>query len=371
MKQDGVMDRLQPASEQPVARRRPLIPMPEAFSAANRGGAVSGIWFLALCALTAMYLAEVGWLARLGLNTEMLALVIGVIYGNTLRHRLPETWMPGFQYASTSLLRLGILLYGFRLSLGQISEAGSQGSIIAVALFVTTLLVAWLAGRRWLKLDRDTLLLIGSGAAVGGAATVLATEAVTQSKPYKISLAVFSLMIFGGILLFLEPVLFNAGAFGYWTWQQFGSYVGGTVHDMGQVIEAGLGVNQIAAVQAIAVKSVRTLLLAPYLLALGWAYWRQRAAGAQRAPVPWFAIGLVLVILFSSLDIVPQGVLNFINKFSTFLLAMAAVALGAETSLGALRGHIRPVALLGAVLMLWLLVGGYFITWLVLRSAGA
>ena len=86
------------------------------FSKQNRPHTLNGILFIALFALSSLYVAQMPWLIKAGISPLVIAIVLGILYGNTLRHALPALWTPGIHFATRRLLRLAIILYGFRVS---------------------------------------------------------------------------------------------------------------------------------------------------------------------------------------------------------------------------------------------------------------
>lgn len=70
------------------------------FSKANRSYTFNGILFVSLFALSSLYLAEIPWVAKAGLSSLVIAIILGILYSNTLRHRLPKEWTPGIQFAA-------------------------------------------------------------------------------------------------------------------------------------------------------------------------------------------------------------------------------------------------------------------------------
>ena len=111
-------------------------------------------------------------LARMGLSMLTLAILIGMLVGNTLYPRISAHCHEGVVFSKGQLLRLGIILYGFRLTLAQVAAVG-MNSILADAIMLTTtfLLTCWI-GIRWLNIERHTVWLMGAGSGICGAAAM-------------------------------------------------------------------------------------------------------------------------------------------------------------------------------------------------------
>lgn len=87
-------------------------------------GKYHGILFMALFACAACYIGEWGMMKALSLSPLIIGIILGMVYANSLRNHLPETWGPGIKFCSKSVLRLGIILYGFRLTFQDVMAVG-------------------------------------------------------------------------------------------------------------------------------------------------------------------------------------------------------------------------------------------------------
>ncbi len=167
-----------------------------------------------------------------------MGIVLGMVYANTLRRDFPVTWNPGVTFAAKKILRLAIILYGFRITFQQIGDVGVVGLTVAVVMLTSTFLLGVLAGTKLFGLDRDTAMLTAAGSSICGAAAVLATEPVLKSEPQKSATAVSTVVLFGTISMFLYPMLYGLGVI-HLAPAEYGVYVGGSVHEVAQVVAAG------------------------------------------------------------------------------------------------------------------------------------
>ncbi|BDT67953.1 hypothetical protein os1_21340 [Comamonadaceae bacterium OS-1] len=333
---------------------------------------------LALCAALAACAMALGGLPVFqahGLGALTLAIVLGMLVGNTVYPRWAPTSGPGVHVAKQRLLRLGVVLYGLRLTTQDIASVGLAGVLIDALVLGSTLGLAGWVGTRWLGLERNSALLIGMGSAVCGAAAVMATEPVLRARAEQVTVAVATVVVFGTLATFAYPLLYTLNLQAQWVpggAHGFGIYAGSTIHEVAQVVAAARSIAPEAADAAVIAKMVRVMMLAPVLLALS--AWLARD-GAHRAPqplaIPWFALGFVAMVLFHSLQVLPAQVVTVGNQVDTALLAMAMVALGLSTQLGAIRrAGMRPLLLAG-LLFAWLVVGGAGINHLVAEIISA
>lgn len=139
-----------------------------------------GIALIALMSLSAFYIAGIPEVKALSLSPLIVGIIIGMIYANTLRCRMPKEWEPGIKFCTKRLLRLGIIFYGFRLTLSDVAAVGLPAVTVDIIIVAGTLLLGLLFSQ-WIKLDRDTALLTSTGSAICGAAAVLGAEPVVRA----------------------------------------------------------------------------------------------------------------------------------------------------------------------------------------------
>ena len=232
---------------------------------------------------------------------------------------------------------------------------------MSVLVVTSTLLIGLWCGMKVFKLDRDTALLTAAGSAICGAAAVLAFESALRSAPHKSAMAVGSVVLFGTLSMFLYPLAINAGWLHLDT-MGAGLLLGGTVHEVAQVVGAASNVSPEATHIATIVKMTRVMLLVPVLLVVGLWISRSRQAGQGkgngRIAMPWFAFGFLGLVLVNSLQVLPGSVTQALNGLDTFALTMAMTALGMETRLSQIRQAGPRALATGALLNLWLVGGG-------------
>ena len=323
----------------------------------KRSNMLHGVLLIALFSCAAFYIGDTALMRQLSFSPLIIGIMLGMLYANSLRNRLPETWVPGILFSSKQLLRLGIILYGFRLTFQNIVDVGLSAIIIDAIVVIVTIAGGVFVGRL-LKMDKDVALLTSVGSGICGAAAILGAEATIKSKPYKTAVAVSTVVIFGTISMFIYPVLYRNGVLEV-SANQMGVYTGATLHEVAHVVGAGNAMGQEISDVAIIVKMLRVIMLVPVLLILG--YW---ASGAKKklqtaAPIPWFALGFLVVIGFNSFNLLPAGVIDFINGLDTFLLTMAMTALGAETNIEKFKKAGAKPFVLALILYGWLMIGGY------------
>ncbi len=321
-----------------------------------------GFVLVSVCSLIILQLGDWGPIQHLGLGALTVAIVFGMLLGNTLFPKVATHCAAGVDYSRSTLLRMGVVFYGFRITFVQIAAVGWSGAIMDVLMITLTFCLTLLIGIYWLKMDKDTVILIGAGSSICGAAAVLATEPVVKSHAHKVSVAVATVVVFGTLSMFLYPIIYPYLGFSD---TAYGLYVGSTVHEVAQVVAAARAVSDQAASNAVIEKMLRVMMLSPFLVTLSLFLSRKGGhpgTGTHgKTTIPWFAVWFVVVCGFNTLNWLPRPLVNLIIQVDMFLLTMAMFALGLRTSIGAIQqAGFKPLVLAGTI-FLFLSSGGYWI----------
>ena len=329
----------------------------------SRINVLYGILLVAAFAIVASVVAKIEVVQRLSLSPLIVGLLLGMVYANTFRKRLPESWVPGLKFCSKQVLRFGIVLYGFRLTFQQVLQVGLPAIVVDCVVVCGTLLLGIVVGKL-LRMDSATTLLTSTGSAICGAAAVLGAEPIVQAAPHKTTV-----VIFGTLSMFLYPTIYRVGLLDLDA-RAMAIYTGSTLHEVAHVVGAGnamdpsgrLGIADTATIT----KMIRVILLAPVLLVISMLLSGKGADKSKpKISVPWFALLFLAVIVLNSLLRLwlPIGVMDSaasaINIFDTFLLTMAMTALGADTAFDKFRKAGAKPFYLAAILYVWLVGGGY------------
>jgi uncharacterized integral membrane protein (TIGR00698 family) len=332
---------------------------------------LSGLFLSLLLGLSALGLSQSGKLEAHGLGPLTLAIMLGMLVGNTLYGRIAKNCAHGVDFSRQKLLRLGIIFYGFHLTLQDIGQVGAAGVLIDALVLCSTFAMAWLLGTRLFKLDRNTSLLIGVGSSICGAAAIMAAEPVVRGRAEQVTVAVATVLVFGTLATVLYPWLFEINQHLAWiptTDKAFGIYTGSTVHEVAQVVAAAHSVSPEAADTAVIAKMVRVMMLAPFLIVLSAYLGRneRQAKGALHIAIPWFAVWFFGVMLMHSFVELPTRLIHVLTGLDTLILATAMASLGLSTHVSAIRRAGYKPLLLAAILFAWLVVGGAMVSHIVM-----
>ncbi|MEE8600946.1 YeiH family protein [Euzebya tangerina] len=296
------------------------------------------------------------------LSDSLSPLVVGVGLGALVSNTvaLPQTTAPGIALASRRLLRIGIVLLGLRLSLSDLAELGPGGlGVVAVVVTVTFTGTRLLARR--LGIPPDLGLLVATGYSICGASAIAAVNGVVRADEDESAYAIALVTLCGTLSIVVLPVL--GGPMGF-VGETFGTWVGGAVHDVGQVVATAAVAGDEAIAAATVVKLSRVVLLAPLVAAVALSR-RRASSGRDEATVesasaqplvPLFVVGFLAMIAVRTSSVLPVGVLEAAALAEKLLLTAALVALGMGVRVAMLRRLGGRPLVLG--LAAWVLVAG-------------
>lgn len=323
-----------------------------------------GFIFVLLLAIFSTILSEFSFFKDLGISAMIIGILIGMIYANSIKKYFPTYLQSGIIFCTKTILRIGIVLYGFRLTFQNLQDVGIYGILVAFLMLASTFLIGYIFGIKVLKLDREITILTSAGSAICGAAAVLASESVLKCEAYKSAIAVSSVVVFGTIAMFLYPFLYKLGFIDL-SVQNMGIYIGATLHEVAHVVGSSNVLGEDASSNAVIVKMIRVMMLAPFLILLS--IWILKTSISKnnseksKITIPWFAVFFIFVVGFNSFDLLASEIVVSINYLDNFALTMAMTALGMETSFSKFKNvGLKPIYL-SLVLFAWLIFGGYFI----------
>ena len=323
-----------------------------------------GVIFVLILSLFSILIAEFSFFKNLGISPMIIGILLGMLYANTVKKYFSAKIQKGIIFCTKTILRIGIVLYGFRLTFQNLQEVGLLGVFVAFLLLGSTFLFGYIFGIKVLKLDREITILTSAGSAICGAAAVLATESVLKCEAYKSAIAVSSIVVFGTIAMFLYPFLYKIGLFDL-SGQNMGIYIGATLHEVAHVVGASTVLGESVSSNAVIVKMIRVMMLAPFLILLS--FWILKTSVSKSTnskssiTIPWFAVFFIVVVGFNSFDFLPSNIVEGINYLDNFALTMAMTALGMETSFSKFKNVGLKPLYLSLALFSWLIIGGYFI----------
>lgn len=255
---------------------------------------------------------------------------------------------PGIEFTAREILRVGVALLGMRITFSQIAALGWHPVVLVLVSVVVTILVAMLVAR---AMGFQTLfgLLTGGATAICGASAALALAAALPAHSGKERATLFTVIgvsALSTLAMIVYPMVVNAL---HLDPIQAGVFLGGTIHDVAQVVGAGYGMSQETGDTATVVKLMRVAMLLPVIIC-ATLITRARGAteGGKRPPLlPWFAVGFIVLAAVNSTGWLAPVVQKTANEASRWCLVIAISALGMKTQLKELASvGIKPIVLM-------------------------
>ncbi|WP_265499661.1 YeiH family protein [Paracoccus beibuensis] len=288
-----------------------------------------GLAVSALVAATAQFLSE-----HYGAPAMLMALLLGLSL-NFLAEDGTRT-APGVALTARTVLRLGVALLGARISVDMLVELGGTAVTLVIAGVVLTIAFGLIAAR-FVHRDWRFALLTGGSVAICGASAAMAIAAVLprhERSERDLAFTVLSVTVLSTVAMVLYPML--SSVFGF-TARDSGVFLGGTIHDVAQVVGAGFSISPETGETATLVKLIRVSMLAPVVLCISLAI-RARGLADQdsgkRPPLlPGFVLGFLALAALNSAGLVPAAVADWAGVLSRWALLIAIAAVGIKTSL--------------------------------------
>ncbi|MEZ5824651.1 MAG: YeiH family protein [Geminicoccaceae bacterium] len=292
-----------------------------------------GFFVATTVAVTAQFMSD-----QYGVPAMLMALLLGMAF-----HFLAEEGrcVAGIGFTAKTVLRIGVALLGMRISVGLLVELGAGTIALVVSGVVGTILFG-LLGARLLGRGWRLALLTGGSVAICGASAAMAIAAVLPKNEHSERNLLFTVMgvtVLSTVAMVLYPIVANQLGLDD---REIGIFIGGTIHDVAQVVGAGFSVSQEAGETATLVKLIRVTMLAPVVLVFALV---MRSAGIEDSPdaagagtarpplLPTFVIGFLLLAAINSFGFIPASVSALAGDTSRWALLIAISAVGMKSSL--------------------------------------
>jgi uncharacterized integral membrane protein (TIGR00698 family) len=252
----------------------------------------------------------------------------------------------GIQFSSSTLLRIGVALLGVRITLAQVTALGVLPIAMVVLSVALTIgfgiLLARLLGyrNRFGVLTGGAVAICGASAAMAIAA-VIPANAEDNVKERATIFTVIGVSTLSTVAMVGYPIIVAALGLGH---EQAGVFLGGTIHDVAQVVGAGYGMSKETGDVATIVKLLRVAMLLPVILIITLSYRKHHAAGPSGTSlppvVPWFVAVFAMLVAVNSAGLIPSSIQQSLQTLSTWLLVISMSAIG-------MKAHLKDFAAVG------------------------
>lgn len=255
----------------------------------------------------------------------------------------------GINFCGRTVLRVGVALLGARITFSQVAQLGAQTAVLLVLAVLLTILFGVLLAR-WLGCSREQGVLTGSAVGICGASAALAVSSVlpqTRENERFTLLTVVGVTVLSTLAMVVYPFSLNAMGLSP---AQAGIVLGGSIHDVAQVVAAGMMLGPQAGDVATLVKLFRVMLLMPVVLIIVVLYRNHadvKTPETEVPLVPGFLLAFVLLVILASVGTITPAMAQVAGDASRWMLVTAIAAVGVKTSFeDLLKLGWKPVALL-------------------------
>lgn len=287
-----------------------------------------GLLMAALVAMSAQFISD-----HYGAPVMLMAILLGIPFQFLSTE---ERTALGIQYASKIVLRIGVALLGVRVSIDMLTGIGGGFAALLTLGVAATIGLAILTAPLFAR-DRHFGFLAGGAVAICGASAAMAIASLLpndKSSERDLTFTVVSVTVASTVAMILYPILTSLIGF---TDHQAGLFLGGTIHDVAQVVGAGYSISDETGDISTLVKLFRVTLLAPVVF-VGALVLRNQAPKGKAPPLlPGFVLGFLLLAALNSSVTIPPAINEVINSVSRASLVTAVAAVGMKTSVQELR----------------------------------
>ncbi|MBU2865820.1 YeiH family protein [Pacificibacter marinus] len=284
-----------------------------------------GLVIAGLVAVTAQFLSE-----HYGAPAMLMAILLGI----SLQFLSEETRTePGVAFAAKGLLRFGVALLGARISIEMLQALGPALVALIIIAVILTILFSLLIGRFFGR-GMMFAFLTGGSVAICGASAAMAIASILpkgETRERDLVFTVVSVTVLSTIAMIFYPILADILGLNL---RQSGVFLGGTIHDVAQVVGAGYSISEETGDLATVVKLIRVTMLAPVVLIASMFLRKYAEPGEARPPLlPGFVLAFLIIAALNSFHVLPEVVRDLASVVSRWALLTAIAAVGMKTSI--------------------------------------
>lgn len=304
---------------------------------------ILGVIFVLIISYVSMFLND---LLKSYINLEALtiAIVIGIIYNNVVGTQ--DIFKAGVRFSLKKLLKVGIVLLGFKLNIYAILKLGPQILTMVIIYVPVTLILAIILGKM-LKANNKLSTLIGVGSCICGASAVVALTPCINADDDDSVIAVSIVSFLGaiGVLIYSGVAASSLNL----TEVQYGAWSGLTLHGVAHALAAAFALGETAGEIGTFVKMTRVLMLVPVSLILGY-FFNKENSGSNKAKFPMYVLYFVMAGVVNSFGVIPPSITKIFTKASSLFILMSMTAMGLSVNFKSIVDKGIKALLVGVIL---------------------
>ncbi len=305
---------------------------------------ISGIIFVLAISYSSMFLND---LFKVYINLEALtiAIIIGIIYNNTIGTQ--DILQPGVKFSLKKLLKVGIVLLGFKLNIGAMLQLGPK-VLTMVLIFVPTALILSIFLGRLFKANKHLSVLIGVGSCICGASAVVALTPCINAEEEDSVIAVSIVSFLGAIGVLIYSAIGASNGINL-TPVQYGAWSGLTLQGVAHALAAAFALGDVSGEIGTIVKMARVLMLVPVSVVLSYMF-NKGTPENKKASFPMYVLYFILAGIINSFGILPKSITTILTEASSLLILMSMTAMGLSVSFKSILNKGMQALLVGALL---------------------
>jgi uncharacterized integral membrane protein (TIGR00698 family) len=262
------------------------------------------------------------------------AMLMAILLGMPLNFLAEESrTAEGIAFSARTLLRIGVALLGVRISVDMVQALGLPFLALVVCGVLATIGFSLLIGNLFGR-DRLFSFLTGGAVAICGASAAMAIGSILPKREHAerdLAFTVITVTVLSTLAMIFYPILTETLGLSR---EATGVFLGGTIHDVAQVVGAGFSISEDTGDLSTLVKLIRVTLLAPIVLVAALILRGSTAQDSTRPPLmPAFVIAFLVLVGLNSLGLIPETVKDAAGQVSRWALLAAIAAVGMKTSI--------------------------------------
>ncbi|MDD4047510.1 MAG: putative sulfate exporter family transporter [Clostridia bacterium] len=310
---------------------------------------IPGIIFVLLISVISIMLNG-ALMKYINLEALTLAIIIGILYNNLVSTQ--DIFKAGVNFSLKKLLKIGIVLLGFKLNISSVLKLGPKILIMVIIYVITALLLSYLLGRLF-KINNRLSALIGIGSCICGASAVVAMAPCINAKDEDSVIAVSIVSFLGAV----GVIVYSAVAFSglMLTPVQYGAWSGISLHGVAHAIAAAFAMGDVSGEIGTFVKMTRVIMLVPVSFILSIVFNKGNEKG-EKAGFPMYVLYFILAGIINTTGVIPEGITALLVKTSSLFILMAMTAMGLSVNFSTIIS--RGVSALVSGTILFVILSG-------------
>lgn len=288
------------------------------------------------------------------LEALTIGIILGMVYANTLG--VQDSLKPGIQYSLKKLLKVGIVLLGFKLNFQALIELGPKMSMVVILFVPTVLWISAFIGRK-MGISSKLSVLIGVGSSICGASAIVAMAPTIDADDDDAIIAVGVVSLLGAVGVLAYSAFAAVSSI---TDVQYGIWSGLSLQGVAHALAAAFARGDVAGEMGTFIKMERVLMLVPMSVALG-SIFSSGKGSAKRASFPMYVLYFIIAGIFASTGLIPENILKLLGKGSSYFILMAMIGMGLMVDFASLRSKGAKALVMGSGLFVGIAVVSFVI----------